>query len=213
MPTTRAGFIKTLMAGIAAAPLATKGGTHKHVSKPGNWQEKHWTSGGLSFSEYTLPITIPPVFEEANNRQAHRMLWIPIFDRDVEKKSLRDIVTATIEATGRRADAVKRHGMPIVDEDGKELNYGTPDELKHITLVKIQGHKALIGVLANANKMVPITDFYRDIASRNNRVKRGMGRMEADYSQEVNLTDKEKGARNQENEGGWRRRGATLPIL
>jgi hypothetical protein len=211
---SRGDFIKSLMAGIAAAPLAAKSAAHEHVQEPGKWREKHWSSGGLKFSEYTLPVTMSPTFEEdREDRPEHRIIWIPLFDRKVENSSLRDVVAATIEATTRRSDAVKRHGMPIVDEDGNELDYGTPKDLPYVTILKIDGHPDLCGVTTTEYKLRPIRDFYRDVASRNNRIKRGMGQMEADYSKPVELTEKEKGARNQENEGGWRRHRSYLRTL
>lgn len=202
---SRGDFIKSMMAGIAAAPAVASSATHDHVKEPGKWKEKHWTSGGLHLSEYILPVTMSPTFEEdRKDRPEHRMIWIPLFDRVAQKTSLRDIVAATIEASTRRVDAVKRHGMPIVDEDGNELDYGNPAKLKYVTILKVEGHPDLCGVSATEHKLLPIRDFYRDVAARNNRIKRGMGKMEADYSKPVELTDKEKGARGQENEGGWR---------
>ena len=196
------------MAGIAAAPALATDARHKHVENPAQWKEKHWKSGKLSFSEYTLPVTMSPTFEQDGaDRQKYRMIWIPLFDRDVVKMSLRDIVASTIESSTRRAEAVKRHGMPIVDEDGNKLDYGSPEKKTHVTILKVEGHPALLGVSTTEHKLVPIRNFYRDIASRNNRVKRGMGKMEAEYG-DVELTEKEKGARGQENEGGWRKHGS-----
>lgn len=200
---TRANFLKGLLAGIAAAPAAANIATHEHVkapAMPGKWKEKHWRSNGLSFSEYTLPITMPSTFEEARkDRPMHRKIMIPLFDREIVDAPFKTIVDNMIADNSRRAASVRRHGMPVVDEDGNAIDYGS-DETKtnHITIVKVEGHPTLMGIGLTEHKLVPVRDYYRDIADRSKRVKKGMSTLVDDGQEQVQAyTEKEERARRE----------------
>ena len=176
---TRANFLKTLLTGIAAAPVAASVVTHDHVkapAAPGKWKEKHWKSGGLHFSEFIFPITMPSTFEEVRkDRPMHRMISIPLFDREVVDAPFADIVSRMIESNSRRAANVRRHGMPIVDENGNSIDYGTTEEItNYITVIRVEGHPTLMGIGLTEFKLTPVRDYYRDVAKRNNRVKSEM---------------------------------------
>jgi len=185
--TTRANFLKGILAGITAAPLAAKSNTYKEVEGSAKWKEKHWNSGQLKFSEYILPRTMHAIFQENHkDRPSHRQIVVPMFDRDVVKESFSKMVENAIEASVRTKNRVYS-GMPVVDEKGNPITYdehGTESD-SHITIVKIDGYPTLMGIQVSSRQLIPIRDFYQDVAIRNRMVKKGMGKMEADYSQPV----------------------------
>jgi hypothetical protein len=217
MPTTRANFLKGILAGIAAAPVAAQTKTYAPaVEGSAHWKEKRWKSNGINFREFTLPRTLGPYFEEdRKDRPQFRKVFVAMFDRRVEDRPLNKLVEQTIEAAARTEERFKRHNMPIVDEDGKEIDYGSTyhKQYGNVTIVKVDGFPHLMGITATEHPLLPVSDFYRDVAARNDRVKHGMSRMKADYSKEVVLTDREKGARGQDNESGFRRAGSRLKTL
>jgi hypothetical protein len=216
---SRANFLKAMLAGIAAAPAAASVVTHEHVkapAMPGKWKEKHWRSGGLHFSEYILPITMPSTFEEARkDRPMHRKIMIPMFDREVVDAPFKTLVDSMIATNARRVENIKRHGMPVVDEDGNSIDYGT-DEVKtnYVTVVKVEGHPTLMGLGLTEFKLVPVRDYYRDVAERNKRVKAGMSTLVEDDEPQVQaFTEKEEVARREGRVGKTSLGGSKLRTL
>lgn len=184
MPTTRANFLKGLLSGIAAAPLAAKTQTYApKVEGSAKWKEKKWRANGINFREYQIPRTVAPTFEEfREDRPQHRIIWIPMFDREADKRSMRELVEDVIHLTAVTEERVKS-GMPVVDEDGKPIEYGGYEKkCSNITIVKVDGYPHLLGIYASEHPLVPISDFYRDVAARASRIKAGMSKMKADYS-------------------------------
>ena len=180
--TTRANFLKLLMTGIAAAPVAASMKTHEHLEAPaesGKWKEKQWKSGGLHFSEYVFPITMPSHFEEIrSDRPMHRMITIPIFSREVVNQPVKDIISKMLETNSMRTKNAKRYNMPVVDENGQSIDYGSDEQVtNHITIVKVEGHPELMGIGLTEFKLTPVRDYYRDVAARNKRVKKGMSHL------------------------------------
>ena len=76
---SRRGFLKTLLAGIAAAPLVgsslgseTPTPVFGGATKSSGVDVKKWEHGGVNFAEWTFPVTVPPMFEneDPNNTLA-----------------------------------------------------------------------------------------------------------------------------------------------
>ena len=215
MSMTRGSFIKGLLGGLAAAPVMSKSATYSPlVEGSAKWEEKRWEANDLKFREYLLPETVGPYFEEArSDRPQFRVIWIPMFDKRLEDRTLEQYVEEVIEASARTEERVRRSGMPVVDEDGKPIEYGGYEKKYGcITIVKVRGYDNLIGIAATEHELVPVRNFYRDVAARGDRIKNGMSKMRADYSQDVKLTEREKASLGFESSLSYRK-GRNLPTL
>lgn len=189
---TRESFLKRILAGLSLVPVVAQSATFDEVVGSGIWKEKHWVSDGIKFSEYILPRTMNALFhEDYEGRPLHRKIVIPMFNRDIVDGPFDELVSSLIDSSKRVYDRVKR--MPVSPQSGEwEIasnlvgEYNPKDELveigskvektwDHVTIVKVDGYPSLMGLCVTDHALVPVRDFYRDIAIRSELGIHSMG--------------------------------------
>ena len=162
----RRGFLKIVLAGLAAAPVAAAAKTTS-FKETDDVRVKKWEHDGIKFAEWTLPTHVPPHFEDSKKelmatvggvnqhlRVAKRYV-IPVFH----------LKENTPKRLGALAKQVLQHNkatgpsMPVV-KDGKYL--GTEDP-KHFVVVRVKGRPNLVGLGAFHMELSPVSDFYHGL--------------------------------------------------
>lgn len=176
---TRKDFLRTLLGGIAAAPVivsAAPGGLL--VSEIREVTSKRWTHDGMDFAEWTFPISIPPMFESAEaDKLLHQMtsvvedrgdgmtrrflaprrVIVPVFDGREFGESAINVIAEKVVETYLKNQPVERFGNnPVGFNPKREMP-------KHLVVVRVAERPHLLGMMAAQEELVPVKDFYRGV--------------------------------------------------
>jgi hypothetical protein len=173
MSLERRGFLKIVLAGLAAAPVAAAGTTS--FKETDDVRLKKWEHDGIKFAEWTLPAHVPPYFEAKDKTMSEALFSgnvlgptrlrvpkryiVPVFNQETDtKESMEGLVKRVIQAY---TDNQER--LHTVVKDGKKLRMSEP---KHFVLVRVKGRPSLLGMGAFPCELSPVGDFYRGLESR-----------------------------------------------
>jgi hypothetical protein len=173
MSMKRRGFLKIVLAGLAAAPVAAAAETS--FIETDDVRLKKWEHDGIKFAEWTLPAHVPPYFEAKDKTMSEALFSgnvlgptrlrvpkryiVPVFNQETDtKESMEGLVKRVIQAFKDNQGG----RMPVV-RDGKRVRMSDP---KHFVLVRVKGRPSLLGMGAFPCELSPVSDFYAGLEKR-----------------------------------------------
>jgi hypothetical protein len=169
----RRGFLKTVLAGLAAAPVVASANTTSY-REVDDVRVKKWKHGEIEFAEWTLPASVPPHFKEKDDKALSEALFsgevlgptrlrvpkrivIPVFDMKTDtQESMKQLVKRVIQAFSDNESRL----FNVKDENGNRRERLDP---KHFVVVRVQGRPRLVGLAALHYEVVPVDDFYEGL--------------------------------------------------
>jgi hypothetical protein len=181
-------FLKTLLGGIAAAPVAAsavmadKDLSGKVVNR--NVSVKRWEHNGIKFAEWTFPSTVGPMFEsaDADKMVSNVAQSVVLHGKDAAKgidherrfiaprRIIIPVFNRKTTVGSKLEELVQRIIEDYVNTDpvarfGKRPEGFDPSRAypTHFIIVKVHGRPELLGLAAVPDEQVPVRDFYRGV--------------------------------------------------